>query len=224
MNFENGHDGESCLVRIPPHVQEDHELLNQYRRLAARLCDLQHPHIVRVQEVLSDNYLLIENLQSAQALCEPPQVPEELMRGLFEALEYAHWRGLPHRLLSCGSLWLFPGNTLKVWGFGVDYLDLRHGPAQMFDVPETACYWSPEHCRHEEPDVRSDIWSLGIILYRWFAGRLPFQSNCLPVLVDRIVSYHPPAPPGPYADLILRCLEKKPEDRFQNLGEVGRYL
>lgn len=45
-----------------------------------------------------------------------------------------------------------------------------------------------------------------------------------PVLVDRIRSHHPPEPTGPYGDLILRCLEKNPDDRFQNLGELSRYL
>jgi serine/threonine protein kinase len=224
LHFEASHDGQVSLLRFPTHIAEDPELRLSYRELSAKLCELRHPHILQVREVLDDHCLVIESLQGAQRLDTPPENPDELLRGLLEALEYAHWRGLPHRLLNCHCLWLFPGNTLKIWGFGLDYLEERHGPAQFLEVSASAPYWSPEHCLHEEPDERSDIWSLGVILYRWFTGRLPFQSNCMPILVDRIRNYHPPEPTGPYADLILRCLEKDPVDRFQSLSEVSRYL
>ncbi|MBS2040680.1 protein kinase [bacterium] len=224
MNIESGHDGRLSLVRFPEHISDDPELRVSYRELSLKLCDLTHPHIVQVHELVDENYLLVEDLQEAQPLSLPPENPEVLLRGLLDALEYAHWRGIPHRLLNCHCLWLFPGNSIKVWGFGLDYLEVRHGPGQMFEVPATAPYWSPEHCLHEEPDIRSDIWSVGVILYRWYAGSLPFQCNCMPVLVDRIRNYHPPVPPGPHADLILRCLEKNPGDRFQNIRELRRYL
>ncbi|MFN8607120.1 MAG: protein kinase [Vulcanimicrobiota bacterium] len=224
MNFESAHDGRSSLVRCPVHVAEDPELRRTYREISSRLCQIQHPHIVKIQEVLDDDWLMVEGLHGAVRLTSPPDNPGELLRSLLEAIEYAHWRGLTHRLLTCNSLWLFPGTTLKVWGFGLDYLEQLHGPAQRFEVTPSAPYWSPEHCLHQEPDERSDIWALGVILYRWFTGRLPFQSNCMPVLVDQILHFHPPDPRGPYADLILRCLEKKQIDRFQSVAEVNRYL
>lgn len=224
MKFEASPDGRTSLVKFPAHIAHDAELRGFYRELSSKLCDLQHPHIIGVQELLDDDYLVVEGLQEAKPLLDIPDNPEDFLRGLVGALEYAHWRGLPHRLLNCHCLWLFPGNTVKIWGFGLDYLEERHGPADLFDTSPTAPYWSPEHTRHEEPDARSDIWALGVVLYRWYSGRLPFQSNCLPVLVDRIRSHHPPEPTGPYGDLILRCLEKNPDDRFQNLGELSRYL
>lgn len=184
MKFEASPDGRTSLVKFPAHIAHDAELRGFYRELSSKLCDLQHPHIIGVQELLDDDYLVVEGLQEAKPLLDIPDDPEDFLRGLVGALEYAHWRGLPHRLLNCHCLWLFPGNTVKIWGFGLDYLEERHGPADLFDTSPTAPYWSPEHTRHEEPDARSDIWALGVVLYRWYSGRLPFQSNCLPVVIE----------------------------------------
>ena len=224
MKFETSPDGRTSLVRFPAHIAQDMELRRLYRDISARLCELQHPHIVEIQELLDEDYLVVEGLQEAKPLIDIPDDPDDFLRGLVGVLECAHWRGLPHRLFNCHCLWVFPGNTVKIWGFGLDYLEERYGPSDLFNVPPTSPYWSPEHTQYQEPDERSDIWALGVVLYRWYSGRLPFESNCLPVLVDRIRSHHPPEPPGPYSDLILRCLEKNPHDRFQNLGELSRYL
>ena len=224
MEFESSYDPSFSLVRFPAHVADDPELRQNYREMAFQLSNLQHPHIIKLQELLVEDCLVVEALKGAHPLTDVPSDPLPLATSLLSALEYAHANGIPHRLLNCHCLWLFPENIVKIWGFGLDYLEERYGPSARYEVSPTAPYWSPEHCQNQHPDERSDIWSLGVVFYRWSTGQLPFSSNSLPVLVDRILHYHPPEPGGPLNDLILRCLEKDPANRFQSVSELSSYL
>lgn len=224
MEFESSHDPSISLIRFPAHIAEDPDLRRKYREMAEEVRQLQHPHILQIQELLEEDCLVVEAIKGAHPLTDIPSEPLVVARELISALQYAHAQGIPHRLFNCHCLWLFPGNTVKVWGFGLDYLEERFGPANRHESSATSPYWSPEHCLHQETEERSDIWALGVVLYRWSTGRLPFSSNSLPVLVDRILHYHPPEPGGPLNDLVLRCLEKDPSNRFQKMQELSSYL
>lgn len=145
------------------------------------------------------------------------------------ALSEAHKKGLIHRDLKPANL-LLSGDKVQVTDFGLAIsLDDAAKGAGLCGTP---LYMSPEQVKHTEMtiDSRSDIWSLGVILYQLATGKLPFTGNHED-LYEQICSKTPDRPrvidrsiPVTLESVIMRCLEKRPEDRFQTISEVAYEL
>lgn len=145
------------------------------------------------------------------------------------ALSEAHQKGLIHRDLKPANL-LVSGDKVQVTDFGLAIsLDDAAKGAGLGGTPQ---YMSPEQVKHEEMtiDARSDIWSLGVILYHLSTGKLPFSGN-REDLFNQICNHTPTQPraidrsiPVALESVIMRCLEKRPEDRFQSISEVAYEL
>lgn len=157
-----------------------------------------------------------------------------------EAMAEAHTAGIVHRDLKPANLFLTTttdgGKTVKVLDFGIskdtgttDSSQPGMKLTQTTAVFGSPLYMSPEQMRSARlTDARSDIWSLGVILYELVTGRLPFDAEMYPDLVYKVNVEPPPPPstirrdlPGKLEAAILRCLEKDPAKRFPDVGKLA---
>ncbi|MEO6326940.1 MAG: protein kinase [Thermoanaerobaculia bacterium] len=198
---------------------------------------LQHPHIVTVFDVGEDAgnlYLAMEYVAGgslAQKLVEPAGLEIfdrlRIVAEVAEALGHAHERGVLHRDVKPANILLTESLSAKVSDFGIGKLltgdtDLT-STGQMVGSP---AYMSPEQIRGEKLDVRSDIFSLGVVLYQTLTSRKPFPADTLTTLVYQILHEEPidpgtlsPGIPEEVLGIIRKCLAKNRDDRYSNAGE-----
>jgi serine/threonine-protein kinase len=200
---------------------------------------LQHPNIVTVYDVGEDDgvlYLAMEYISGgslSQRLAEPGSFPLiERIRVLSEvadALSHAHQRGVLHRDVKPANILLTDSSAAKVTDFGIGKLltgdtDLTT-TGQMVGSP---AYMSPEQVRGDKLDVRSDIFSLGVVLYQTLTLRKPFPADTLTTLVYQILHDEPLDPlrhneelPPEITEIARRCLAKNREERYGDAAELA---
>lgn len=219
---------------LDPRVQE------RFLREARAAASLNHPGIVAVHdagEASGHPYLVMEFVPGASLEEEPPRSLDEALEiaiGICAALEHAHARGLVHRDLKPGNVLVVraeKGVTVKLTDLGIA---LDQGATRMTRdgaILGTPAYLSPEQALGREVDGRADLYSLGVLLYRWATGRTPFIGES----VLEVVSQHLHAPVVPPAErvpglpaglneIVLRLLAKEPEARFASAGALRRAL
>jgi TolB-like protein/predicted Ser/Thr protein kinase len=216
-----------------------------HRRLQAEarvLSKLNHPNIALVYDFDSSqglDFLVMEFLSGttlASRLENGPLPEKELVPlalQLVDGLTAAHAHGIVHRDLKPANVILTPENQLKILDFG---LAVRvSGSGSMTTASElssrisgTLPYMAPEQLRDGPVDERSDIYSLGVVLYEMATGKRPFPAALVPALVGDILNT-PPPPPSRFQPqlspalegIILKCLEKEPADRYQSAKEIA---
>jgi serine/threonine protein kinase len=214
-------------------------------RLASNLC---HPHICAVYDcgILANGqpYLILEHLQGTSLSrilqeegCLEPERAVRLLGQMSLALAHAHERGVVHRDLKPGNVMVVDsesGEAVKIIDFGLaktfaddDREQLTHTGATI----GTPCYMSPEQVRGEAVDCRSDIYSFGCLAYEILTGHKPVHGHS----VFETMQGHLDLEPAPMSngkreiaqdlqDITLRCLRKRPKDRYQSMAEVGEAL
>ncbi len=207
---------------------------------------LSHPNICTIHEVGETDgelYIVMELVEgkSLHALCVDTGLPSDsvLRYGMqiARALARAHDRGIVHRDLKSANILITPDGLVKVLDFGLakrvagpQYQGATRSLAakQETSVSGTLSYMAPEVLRGEPADYRSDLWSLGVVLYEAASGRLPFEGQnafeiSSAILRDVPKPLGPPVPPGLWS-IIQRCLYKEPMQRYQGAGEVQAAL
>lgn len=162
----------------------------------------------------------------------PPDVAAEIAAQIADALDHAHRRGIVHRDLKPSNILLDEEGRPLLADFGIAQA-ISSGPrlTQTGTSVGTPEYMSPEQGQGLRVDGRSDIYSLGIVLYQMVTGRVPFQAHT-PVATLYQVVHQPPPPPRqinpripPYLEnIIMRALAKEPENRFQSAREMAAAL
>ena len=232
------------LGTLPTSSAVTHEtVLEEARAISA----LNHPNICTVYEVgeaqgkpyiamefVEGRSLSMEILSSGISL---DQVERYGMQ-LADALSHAHSRGVIHRDLKAANVIVTPSGRLKVLDFGISRRIAAGGGDETtrFDkswesqhtFTGTLPYISPEVLKGVEADERSDIWSLGVLLYEMAAGHRPFRGNTAyelsaAILRERAPGITPLLPPA-LQGVIDRCLDKDPGQRYQSAGEVRAAL
>ncbi len=236
-----------ALKVLPPgsagHGTPREKLLREARASSA----LNHPNICTIYEVGESGeqaYIAMEYVEGEPVSHRIPAdgLPTETVLDYgaqaAAALEHAHSRGILHRDLKSANVRVTPAGQLKVLDFGLAIsikdasldgstratsLDLGASP-----IAGTLLYMAPEILRGDPADIRSDIWSLGVMLYELAAGALPFQGRTefeltTAILRESPAPLSPRVPPGLRA-IILRCLSKQPAQRYQHAGEVRAAL
>jgi len=233
------------LETLPTGSSASHErALKEARAISA----LNHPNICTVYEIDEVDgrpFIAMEYVEGRPLSLEIPSTGfalEQVERygmQLADALQHAHSRGIIHRDLKSANVILTPSGRLKVLDFGISRkVEPGRGRDETtrFDqswesqhtFTGTLPYIAPEVLKGQEADVRSDIWSLGVMLYEMAAGRRPFVGGTsyeltAGILRERPPEISPPLPPVLQA-VIDKCLDKDPGQRYQSAGEVRAAL
>jgi serine/threonine protein kinase len=230
-----------------PQLLEEPELCERFLEEARIQFTLKHPNIVQVTDVISERGLvgivlewingrdLRYWLKQHRQPFTPFQI-REVMMPVVDAVGYAHEKGIVHRDLKPGNIIFHHEGkriTAKVADFGIaKMLDEVDSQTKTGTMMGTLQYMSPEQIRDSKyVDQRSDIYSLGVILFRMATARLPFREKNALALMRQHEMVKPPRPsdlvppiPAELDAIILRCLEKRPEDRFQTGEELYHAL
>ena len=200
---------------------------------------LQHPHIVTVFDVGEDQgtlFLAMELVQGgsfSQRLSDPAGFPLRdrirVVAEVAEALAHAHERGVLHRDVKPANILLSPTLSAKVTDFGIG--KLLTGDTELTSTGQmvgSPAYMSPEQIKGEKLDARTDIFSLGIVLYQALTLRKPFPADTLTTLVYQILHEEPMDPglvtndvPEGMKDIIRKCLAKDRANRYSDAGELA---
>ncbi len=240
-----------ALKVLPPETASQGEKLARFEREARAVAQLSHPGIVMlhsIEEADGLRFLTMEHVEGETlSKAIPPRgfVTERLLAlaiGLTDAVAAAHRQGILHRDLKPENVMLTPEGRLKVLDFGLAKLrddgymgdrTLRETQSVTQDgrIVGTVAYMSPEQAQGLPVDNRSDIFTLGILLYEMATGERPFRGGTnLSVLssilkdTPRPVSELRDDVPRPLARMIERALEKRPEDRYQSATDLRRDL
>lgn len=241
-----------AIKMLLPSARKNPDATERFLREARASARLKGEHVARVHDVgsLDDGapYMVMEYLTGddlKQILKRQGPFPlNELALFLHqtcEAVAEAHALGIVHRDLKPANLFLTrkPNGApcVKVLDFGISK-ELEPAEGAMSDLTKTGTfmgsppYMSPEQMADiKATDRRSDIWSLGIILYELSTGQLPFRAQAATELVAKVLTTEPPAPselcpdiPPTFDAIVARCLEKKPDARYQTPEELAADL
>ena len=200
---------------------------------------LQHPHIVTVFDVGEDQgmlYLAMELVQGgsfSQRLADPSAFPIRdrirIVAEVAEALAHAHERGVLHRDIKPANILLTPSMVAKVTDFGIG--KLLTGDTELTSTGQmvgSPAYMSPEQIKGDKLDARTDIFSLGVVLYQALTLRKPFPADTLTTLVYQILHEEPADPsvvagelPDGLGAIVRRCLAKDRANRYVDAGELA---
>jgi eukaryotic-like serine/threonine-protein kinase len=229
------------------HMSGDPDLVRRFVDEARAVNKIGHPNIIDIFAfgalVDGRQYFVMEYLEGetlGARLAGSPMTVEEARRLLGQvasALEAAHREKIVHRDLKPENIWIARPKHgepfIKILDFGIaKLLELTEGrnvteTGVVFGTPH---FMAPEQCMGQNIDARTDIYALGVILYRVFGGKLPFEGKTFAEVVAQHLAVVPPVPsmrrklaPG-LEGLIMACLEKDPARRPQTAAEVGRRL
>jgi eukaryotic-like serine/threonine-protein kinase len=214
----------------------DDQFIERFRREAKNAAALNHPNIVSIYDrgEAEDTYYIAMEFLDGRTLKElivsrgaaPINVAIEYARQILSALRFAHRHGIVHRDIKPHNVLVDGEGRVKVTDFGI----ARAGTSQMTEtgsIVGTAQYLSPEQARGGEVDPRSDLYSLGVVLYELLTGKTPFDGET-PVEIAMKHLSNAPKPPSalrpdvpPELDMVvLRALAKNPDERYQSADEM----
>lgn len=205
---------------------------------------LSHPNIVTIYDIgeVDDRpYIVMELLEGEPLDSYMKSTPKRSLRDdlgigiqLARALHYAHGKGIVHRDIKPSNIIRVKGgNTVKITDFGIAHIEdpERTRLTQAGEFIGTPEYMSPEQALGRTVDARSDLYSVGIVLYQLVTGRKPFEGGTIATLLLKITTTEPapvdqlvPGVPRPVKLIIERLLRKDPEKRFQSGQDLAEAL
>ncbi|MDH7512253.1 MAG: serine/threonine-protein kinase [Clostridiales bacterium] len=232
---------EVALKLVRPEIAADRSTLERFHNELKLACKISHPHVGRMYELMEDkgaHFITMEYVpgQDLRGLIRQTgqltvgkaiAIGKEISEGLAEA----HKQGIVHRDLKPSNIIIDRAGSARIMDFGIARslaVKSRTGAGVMIGTPE---YMSPEQEEGKEVDARSDIYSLGIILYEMLIGRVPLEGDTPFTVGVKQKSEAPtdpklinPSIPDDLSGIILKCLEKDKSNRFQSAAEVGGEL
>ncbi len=229
---------------LAEHLSDDERFVARFRREALAVAKLIHPNIVQVYDTGIDegrHYIVMEYVRGrsgAQILQRQgpldAETTAEIGAQACAGLDYAHRRGIIHRDVKPGNLMVTGGPagggemTIKLTDFGIARAVEQTRITQVGSVVGTAAYLSPEQVRGEEATPATDVYALGVVLYQFLTGRLPYEGSTLAELAVRQQN-EKPLPPSTYNDdvpetlgaAVLRALEGDPNRRYASASELA---
>lgn len=199
---------------------------------------LSHPNIVTIYDIGHEEgkiYIAMEFLAGKsldKLMLEKKLSFEEIVNfgiQIADALQYAHQKGIVHRDIKPSNIIVMPNWQVKISDFGIARIEDPSAPQMTLagEILGTPAYMSPEQVMGQPVDGRSDLFSLGCILYELVTGSRPFQGENLSAIFQSVTRDNPPEPekinyevPKELSNLIMKCLKKAPDERFQTGGGV----
>ncbi|MFZ5916102.1 MAG: protein kinase domain-containing protein [Chloroflexota bacterium] len=230
-------DGRKVAVKmLYPQYTEDMAYIQRFVREAKLAIGLDDPHIVRVLDYGADrdvHYLVMEYIEGKdlKEILEirgrlPYQEALSITSQVAQALRRANERGIVHRDIKPQNLMVTTEGIIKVLDFGIARVRALPSLTQSGFVG-SPYYISPEQAMGENVDIRSDIYSLGVVLYEMLTHTLPFDANSPWSIISQHIASPPPVAPLEQAEvpptvrqLVLKALAKRAEDRFQSPEEM----
>jgi serine/threonine protein kinase len=209
----------------------------RFLREARAAGSLTHPNIVTIYETEQENgryfivmeYLEGDNLRQKMDR-EGPLPPDEAVRiatQVLDGLAHAHSKGVIHRDIKPENIHILPTGLVKITDFGIARLKYEPNLTMDGQIFGTPSYMSPEQVQGGAIDERSDLFSVGVILYEMLAGYKPFQGDSVITITYNIVHTEPPSPPNipaPLEWVIRKALRKNPAERFNSALEMKQAL
>ncbi len=237
--------GEVCAIKtIHPHLFNHGGSLDRFRREAEVMKRIHHPNIVRVEEFVVDGdnaYIVMEYLgggtlelrlmeMARQRRPVSLEQADQWMQIICAAVDFAHRHGVIHRDLKPANIMFRDDGTPVLTDFGLVYWIDHPRLSGTGGLTGTPAYISPEQARGAPGDKRSDVYTLGVILYEMLVGQTPFQGGTLAVAVKHI-SELPPTPrvlgrhlPPGVESVVMRTLSKDPMERYQSAQLLAHAL
>jgi serine/threonine-protein kinase len=215
----------------------DEQFIERFRREAKHAASLSHPNIVSIYdrgEAQGTYYIAMEFLDG-RSLKElivsrgpaPIPVAIDYARQTLAALRFAHRNGIVHRDIKPHNVLVDSEGRIKVTDFGIARAGAASQMTEVGSIVGTAQYLSPEQARGTAVDQRSDIYSLGIVLYELLTGTVPFTGDTPVEIAMKHISETPPVPSAKRAEVphdldlvVTRALAKDPADRYQSAEEM----
>ena len=233
-------DRDVAVKALNEKLARDPHFIERFRREARTAARLSHPNIVALHDygATDDSYFIVMEFIDGNTVADLVAVdgPIEAVRvagiasDVCAALERAHGAGLIHRDVSSGNVMISAAGETKVTDFGIArVLDQRdqQTTAGGNTVLGTAAYISPEQAQGLELDERTDVYSLGVVMFEMLTGRTPFVADNPLALASQHVMTEPPRPsslnqsvPQELDAIALRALAKRPEARFASASEM----
>jgi len=230
-------DGQKVAVKVLyPQYTEDMAYIQRFIREAKLALGLDDPHIVRVLNYGADrdvHYLVMEYIEGkdlGEVLNIRGRLPYKealsIVSQVAQALRRANERGIVHRDIKPQNLMITTDGALKVLDFGI--ARVRALPTlTLSGFLGSPYYISPEQAMGEKVDIRSDIYSLGVVTYEMLTNLLPFDGNSPWSIISQHIANAPPTTPlvkvdvpGAVIQMVLKAMAKRPEDRFQSPEEM----
>lgn len=234
-----------ALKLLPAHLTQDSEIIRRFKKEAQAIVSLNHPNILTIHDFGETNgthYIVTEYVEGEtlrQRLEQGNLLREELLNvaiQIVSALEAAHNEGIVHRDIKPENIMIRPDGFVKVLDFGLARITksaLSDGENSSITSPGriigTSNYMSPEQARGQQVDHRTDLYSLGVMLYEMCDGQLPFSgANSTEILINSL-HQEPPSLnnkniPPQLEQLINRALRKDREMRIPDAGTMLREL
>lgn len=226
-----------ALKVLFPELSVDRSFVERFRREAKAAANLSHPNIVSIYDWGQGDqtyYIVMEYVDGptlSSMLRQGPLEPERaaaIGASVAAALDFAHRRGVIHRDVKPGNVLLDDRGQVKVADFGIARaVGTSEDLTQTGSVMGTATYFSPEQAQGHSVDPRSDVYSLGVVLYEMTTGKPPFSGDSPVSIAYKHVKEPPPrpsavnpaVPPGLEA-IILKAMAKEPEARYQTAEDM----
>ncbi len=242
-------DRDVAIKVLPEELADDEERLVRFQREARAAAALDHPNILAVHElgIHEGRPFMVTELLEGQTIRQAIDADDLTNRQVIDistqvakGLAAAHNKGIVHRDLKPSNLFITSDGTAKILDFGLARVATVAVPdddgeaateellTSVGTVLGTAGYMSPEQVRGRVADHRSDIFSLGVVVYEMLTGLSPFRRVTAADTVSAVLTENPPpasettSTVTPAFDgVVRRCLQKKPEDRFQSTEDLG---
>jgi len=230
-----------ALKFLPPHMMASDEDRQRFIQEARAASALDHPNICAIHEIdqTGDGQMYIVMAYYEGETLEDKIKDERLkikdvieyVTQIASGLHNAHQKGIVHRDIKPANIMITGEGIVKILDFGVAKLPAQSRLTRQSTTLGTILYMSPEQTRGEEVDYRTDIWSLGVIIYEILTGQMPFKGEydsavIYSILNDKqqpLTSLRPEVPVA-FERIIDKCLEKDPADRYRHADELIRDL
>ena len=229
-----------ALKFLPKHLLCDQEAKTRFEHEAKAASALDHPNIATIYEIdevegecfISMAYVEGKSIKELLKV-KTFSLNEVLDIGIqiCEGLATAHEKGIVHRDIKSDNIMLTSRGQVKIMDFGLAKLKGVSKLTKTGSTVGTIAYMSPEQAKGEKVDHRTDIWSLGIVLYELLSGELPFKSEYEQAVIYSILNEDPKPVselnkevPESFNTIVKKTLEKEPAQRYQNMGEILKDL
>jgi len=230
-----------ALKFLPPGVSHDKEAKKRFIQEAKAASGLDHTNICTIYEIgeTEDKQMFIampyyEGKSLKEKMGQKPLEIDEavsISTQIAEGLSRAHKKEIVHRDIKPANIMITEEGVVKIVDFGIAKLGGEVRLTQTGSTVGTTAYMSPEQTKGEKIDLRSDIWSLGVVLYEMLTGELPFKGEQMQSMVYSILNKDPESLSSSRSDIpshiekvVLKALVKEPEKRFQTAEELKQEL